>query len=276
MVTAPEPEGEGLLYEQRGPIGILTLNRPERLNALNNPLVRALLRFFADRVSDYQTRLIILHGAGRAFCAGLDIKALATQEPWLPGLGPIQAAFANQTALADVVSRMRRCPQPLIAAVHGAAVGGGFALALACDLRIGTADTRFACSFLNLGVGGGDLGTSYHLPRLVGSGHAADLLYSGRMVDGKEAVAMGLLNRLVEPTDLLPTALAAAEEIAMRASPFGLRLTKEVLNETVTGISLDAALKLENRAQVLAAQTADSAEAIRAWSTRESPTWRDA
>ena len=135
---------------------------------------------------------------------------------------------------------------------------------------------RFACSFLNLGLGGADVGSSYFLPKIVGAAHAADMLYSGRLVDGNEALAMGLITKLVEPEALLPTAIKMAEGIVAKASPMGLRLTKEVLNETVTGISLENALKLENRNQILASQTADSVEARSAWAEKREPRWRDA
>jgi enoyl-CoA hydratase/carnithine racemase len=265
-----------LLWERQGPIGVLTLNRPERLNALDHGLVHALLDFFAARMTDYTTRVIIVTGAGRAFCAGLDLKARGKQGAWHEGVGPVQDAYAFQEAIAEVIVRMRRCPQPLIAAVNGAAAGGGFSIALACDIRFGSPAARFACSFLNLGLGGGDMGSSYFLPRLAGAAHAADLLYSGRIVEAEEAFAMGLLNRIVPAEELLDVCLAQARGMVERASPLGLRLTKEVLNETVAGISLETALKLENRNQILAAQTADATEAARAWLERRAPLWRDA
>lgn len=265
-----------LRWQPDGAIGVLTLDRPERLNALDHATVRALLRFFEDRMADYGTRVIVLTGAGRAFCAGLDLKARGSQGPWQPGAGGVQDAYAFQEAIAEIIVKMRRCPQPLIAAVNGAAAGGGLSLALACDLRIGTAASRFACSFLNLGLGGGDMGSSYFLPKLAGAAHAADLLYSGRIVEAEEAQTIGLLNRTVAPEQLLAECRAVARGIVERASPLGLRLTKELLNETVTGISLENALKLENRNQILALQTADAAEAQRAWALRQQPTWRDA
>jgi len=276
MAIAETPAIQPLLWEPQGPIGVLTLNRPERLNALDHGLVRALRAFFDERATDYTTRVIVVTGAGRAFCAGLDLKARGTQGAWHEGVGPVQDAYAFQEAIAELIVRMRRCPQPLIAAVNGAAAGGGFSIALACDLRFGSPAARFACSFLNLGLGGGDMGTSYFLPRLVGSAHAADLLYSGRIVESDEALAMGLLNAVVPAEDLLDVCIARARGIVERASPLGLRLTKEVLNETVAGIGLETALKLENRNQILATQTADAAEAARAWIERRSPLWRDA
>ena len=120
------------------------------------------------------------------------------------------------------------------------------------------------------------MGSSYFLPKLVGASHAADMLYSGRIVDAEEAKAMGLITRLVSQEELLPTAFSIAEGMIRKASPFGLRLTKQVLNETVNGIPLETALKLENRNQILAGQTADSREAREAWFEKRDPVWRDA
>jgi enoyl-CoA hydratase len=267
---------ENLVFERSGPVGVLTMNRPERLNAIDHGMLRELRAFFDERHRDYETRIIIMTGAGRGFCAGLDLKASGTQGQWQPGVGPVQDIYTFQEDIADVVVKMRRCPQPLIAAVNGPATGGGLSFAIACDMRIGTAHARFACSFLNLGLGGADVGSSYFLPKIVGSAHAADMLYSGRLVDAEEALGMGLITKIVEPESLLPAAMKLAEGIVAKASPMGLRLTKEVLNETLTGISLENALKLENRNQILAGQTADSAEARSAWLEKRDPRWRDA
>lgn len=252
------------------------MNRPERLNAIDHEMLRSLRRFFDERHRDYETRMIIVTGAGRGFCAGLDLKASGEQGQWQPGVGPVQDIYTFQEDIADLVVKMRRCPQPLIAAVNGAATGGGLSIAIASDMRIGTEMARFACSYLNLGLGGADVGSSYHLPKIVGAAHAADLLYSGRIIDAAEAKEMGLITRIVSHEELLPTALRMAEGIVAKASPLGLRLTKEVLNETVTGISLENALKLENRNQILASQTADAREARSAWAEKRDPVWRDA
>jgi enoyl-CoA hydratase len=265
-----------LHYETDGSIGYLTLNRPERLNALNHEMVRGLRAFFDERHRDYATRVIIITGAGRGFCAGLDLKASGEQGQWQPGVGPVQDSYTFQEDIADIVTKMRRCPQPIISAVNGAATGGGLSIALASDVRIGTENARFACSFINLGLSGCDVGSSYFLPKLVGASHAADMIYSGRLVDGQEALVIGLMSKLVEQDELVPTATRIAEEWCRRSSPMGLRLSKQVVNETVTGISLENALKLENRNQILAGQTADSAEARQAWAEKRDPQWRDA
>ncbi|MEO8539374.1 MAG: enoyl-CoA hydratase/isomerase family protein [bacterium] len=265
-----------LNYESRGPIGLLTLNRPERLNAIDHTMLTGLRAFFDARHRDYSTRVLVVTGAGRGFCAGLDLKASGEQGQWQPGVGPVQDTMTFQEDIADLMVKMRNCPQPIIAAVNGAATGGGLSIAIASDMRIGTENARFACSYLNLGLGGADVGSSYFLPKIAGSAHAADMLYSGRIVDSAEAKEMGLITQIVSQEQLLPTAIAIAEGMIRKASPMGLRLTKQVLNETVTGISLDTALKLENRNQVLASQTADAREARQAWFEKRDPQWKDA
>ncbi|MCC6416983.1 MAG: enoyl-CoA hydratase/isomerase family protein [Gemmataceae bacterium] len=264
-----------LLFERQGPIGIATLNRPERLNAIDADMLRALRAFFDERHRDYGCRVIIVTGTGRGFCAGLDLKARPSRD-WQPGVGAVQGVYTFQEDIADLVVKMRRCPQPIIAAVNGPAAGGGLSIALASDVRIGTEAARFACSFLNLGLSGCDVGSSYHLPKIVGAAHAADMIYTGRLVDAAEAREMGLVTRIVSREELLPAAIAIAGEMTRRSSPLGLRLSKEVLNETITGVSLENALKLENRNQALAGTTADAAEASKAWLERRDPVWQDA
>lgn len=266
---------EPILFQQRGPIGLLTLNRPERLNAIDHAMLRALRNFFDGRHRDFETRVIVITGAGRGFCAGLDLKAGSEQGQWQPGVGPVQDAMTFQEDIADLMVKMRSCPQPLIAAVNGAATGGGLSIAIACDMRIGTEHARFACSYLNLGLGGADVGSSYFLPKIVGPAYAADMLYSGRIVDADEAREMRLITKITSQEELLPAAFGVAEGMVRKASPMGLRLTKQVLNETVNGIPLETALKLENRNQILASQTADAREARQAWSEKRDPVWRD-
>jgi enoyl-CoA hydratase/carnithine racemase len=265
-----------LNFESRGPIGLLILNRPERLNAIDHSMLTALRSFFDARMRDFATRIIVVTGAGRGFCAGLDLKASGNEGAWQPGVGPVQDLLTFQEDIAELTVKMRNCPQPIIAAVNGPATGGGLSIAIASDMRIGTENARFACSYLNLGLGGADVGSSYFLPKIMGSAHAADMLYSGRIVDAGEAREMGLLTKIVAHEELVPTAMTIAEGIVRKASPLGLRLTKQALNETVTGISLDNALKLENRNQALASQTEDAREARSAWFEKRDPQWRDA
>lgn len=257
-------------------MGVLTLARPERLNALNYEMVRELRGFFGERHRDFATRVIIITGEGRGFCAGLDLKAGSEQGTWVEGVGPVQTLYAFQQDIAELMVLMRRCPQPLVAAVNGPAAGGGLSLALACDYRIATEAARFACSYVNLGLSGCDVGSSYFLPKLIGPSWAADMIYSGRLVGAEEALRMGLVNDVVAADELLPRAHAVAEAWVRRSSPLGLRLSKEVLNQTIAGVPLETALHLENRNQALAAQTADSDEARTAFLERREPRWADA
>jgi enoyl-CoA hydratase len=263
-------------YEREGPVGVLTLNRPERLNAINHEMLRELRAFWDERHRDFECRVVVITGAGRGFCAGLDLKAEDEQGEWVPGAGPVQNSYTFQEDIADLVVKMRRAPQPIIAAVNGAATGGGLSIAIASDVRLGAPPAVFACSFLNLGLSGCDVGSSYHLPKIVGAAHTADMLYSGRLVSADEALSMGLVTKVLPVEELLPAAMTMAESWVRRSSPMGLRLSKEVLNETVTGISLENALKLENRNQILALQTEDAAEAKQAWLEKRDPAWRDA
>lgn len=270
-----DPLNDTILFERRGPIGILTLNRPERLNAINHDMLRALRKFWDDRHRDYGCRVIVVTGQGRGFCAGLDLKAREDAPPWQPNVGPVSNSYTFQEDIADMVVKMRRAPQPIIAAVNGPATGGGLSIAIASDVRIGTENARFACSFINLGLSGCDVGSSYHLPKIVNWSYAADMIYSGRIVDAPEAYEMRLLTKIVEPERLLPTALEIAELYVRRQSPLGLRMSKEVLNETITGISMENALKLENRNQILSGQTEDAKESISAWFEKRDPAWMD-
>jgi len=258
-------------------IALLRLNRPDRLNALSFTAVRELhasLDLLADRID---TRVVVLTGAGRGFCAGYDLKAHAQGEngAWEPGLGAVQGQYRMQQGYGGLVLKLRRLPQPVIAAVNGPATGGGFGLALACDLRIAAAEARFNCAFVKLGLGGAELGTAFFLPKLVGSAMAAELMYTGRMVDAEEALRIGLVSRVVAADALLDCALDLAREIVAGSSPFGLRVTKEALELAQSGLSLEAVVQIENRNQVLASQTADSRAAALAWMSGKPASFRD-
>jgi enoyl-CoA hydratase len=237
-------------------------------------MLREFHQFLDERRREYGTRVLIFTGAGRGFCAGLDLKA--GDERWQPNVGNIQNTYTFQEDIAEAVIKMRRLPQPIIAAVNGPSTGGGLSFALASDVRISTETAVFACSFINLGLSGCDVGSSYHLPKIVGAAHAADMIYSGRLVPADEAKSMGLVTEIL-PADKL---IARAQEIAAvwirRSSPMGLRLSKEALNETITGVSMENALKIENRNQIVASATADSTESRQAWLEKRDPVWKDA
>ena len=162
-------------FERRDRIGILSLNRPERLNAMTLEMFRELRDVFARLRDDLQTRVIVLRGEGRGFCAGFDLGVMAAGVPGEGELGRVQHLYHNmQEAAGDITINMRRAPQPVIAAVRGPAVGGGLSLSLACDVRIAGESARFNAAFIRIGLSAGDMGASYYLPRLIGLSRAAE------------------------------------------------------------------------------------------------------
>ena len=265
------------LDRPRPHIAVLTMNRPERFNALSFQLMREFYAVLDELESDMDTRVVIVTGAGRGFCSGFDLKAAAGGEngPWQEGLGALQHQYRMQQAYGGLVVRLRKIPQPLIAAVNGAAAGGGFSIALACDLRIAVPEAKFNCAFTRIGLGGGEMGSSYFLPKLLGSALAAELMYTGRMVYGSEALEIGLVSRLVERNELLDAALELAQQMIDSATPFALRITKEVLDQVQSGMSLETAVHIENRNQVLATRTKDAAAAMAAWAEEKKPKYQD-
>ncbi len=261
----------------RDHIAVITLDRPERLNALSYQLLRDLHSAFDELGGELDTRVVIVTGAGRGFCSGADLRAGASGEngPWEDGLGPLQMQYRMQQGYAGLVAKMRKIAQPLIAAVNGAAAGGGLSIALACDLRIAAPEARFNCAFTRIGLGGGEMGSSYFLPKLVGSAMAAELMYTGRLIDATEAREIGLVSRIVERERLLDAALDLAQEMIVFSTPFGLRITKEVIDQVQGGLSLETALHIENRNQILATRTKDAAAAVQAWADTKKPDYRD-
>jgi len=177
--------------EKRGAVDWVTLNRPDKLNALDGELIEALHRYFGDLAQDRDTRIVVLRGAGRAFCAGLDLEIGAEKS------ADPQDRFALQRRIAEIVMRMRYCPQAIISLIHGPACGGGFALALASDIRIAGESSRMNAAFIRLGLSACDIGVSYFLPRLVGASIAAELMMTGDFILAERALHLGLVSRVV-------------------------------------------------------------------------------
>ena len=251
----------------RDGVVLLTLQRPERLNALTFQMFAELGDFCAEVAADDQVRVVVVTGAGRGFCAGLDLDEAATLSDMTPA-----GMLRGQESWAGAVAAFRRLPQPVIAAVNGAAAGAGFSLALAADVRYASPAARFNAAFVRIGLTGGDCGSSWMLPRIVGLGHAYEILLTGRLVDAEEAVRIGLVNRVVPADELVGAALELAGSIVSN-SPLGVRLTKQVVQVNVDAPSLEAALELENRNQVLTGQTEDMAEALRAFREKRPPVY---
>lgn len=264
-----------LEFEQRGAIGLLTLNRPERLNALSLELITELRHFFTSLMDNFQTRVVIIQGKGRAFCAGSDLNEWNARFSTKHEQGDVQYLYHDiQQAIADIIVRMRQAPQPLIAAVRGPSAGAGFGIAMASDVRIAGESARFNAAFIRVGLSACDCASSYFLPRLIGLSRAAEYLFTGRFMDAVTAERFGLVSRVVPDDQVEAAALELAEEM-LATSPFGLRMTKEVLNQNIDASSLDSALQLENRSQVLCALTEDAQEGPRAFLEKRAPIYHN-
>ncbi len=257
----------------RAGVALVTLSRPKSLNAMNAALISDLHAAFASLRDDRSCRVVILTGAGQAFCAGLDLKEGATP-PSAFGLGRVQSGLVVQQAIASLVPAMRSMRQPIIAAVNGAASGGGLALALASDIRIAAASARFNVAFVRIGLSGCDIGVSWLLPRLIGASRAYELMLTGRFLPAEEAKGMGLVLDVVPDGTVVDAALAEAELIVAN-SPFGVQMTKEVMWSQLEIGSLAAGIDLENRTQLLASHTGDMAEAVAAFLGKRAPNFKD-
>ncbi len=257
-----------LLIRKEGPVDWVTLNRPDSLNALNAQLIDDLLDYTQSLYWDKAVRVVVLRGAGRAFCAGLDLKA-RDNSPRSPSTG-----LTSQRRISEIVMRMRRAPQPFISLVHGPACGGGFAFALASDIRIAGTSARMNAAFIRIGLSACDIGVSYFLPRLVGVSVASELMLTGRFINAERALRVGLVSEVVPDAQLEEAARPYVEEM-LTTSPLGLRMTKECLNMSVDAGSLEAAIAMEDRNQILCAQTEDFPEGMRAFLEKRKPQYQD-
>ena len=257
---------ETLDLRQEGAVAWLTLNRPDSLNALNPTLVTELREFFGSLPQRTDLRVVVLRGAGRAFCAGLALK-----EPG-SGDGSADSTLRGQRRISEIAIQMRRCPQPIIACIQGAAAGGGFALALASDVRIAGESARMNAAFIKLGLSACDVGVSYLLPRLIGASVAYELMLTGRFIHADRALATGLVSTVVPDDRLEEEARKLADEMIL-TSPLGLQLTKECLNASLDAGSLEAAIAMEDRNQAFCAQSGDVQEGIAAFLQKRRPRW---
>ncbi len=247
-------------------IAVLTLDRPDRLNAMSFGLVAELHDALDEIGGDPECRVVVLTGAGRGFCAGLDLKDWGT--PPAAGEHPhVHANVDGQAFISNLTVHLRQTPQVVIAAVNGPAFGGGFALACASDLRFAARSARFCSAFIRTGLTGTDIGITYLLPRLIGASRAADLIFTGREVDADEALSLGIVSRVVADDELLETALGTARTMAGYTRT-GLLNTKEVLWHNVDNPSMAAAIALENRNQTLASRAPDVIEHMAAYRDR--------
>lgn len=257
-----------LELRQDGEVVWATMNRPDRLNALSRNLVKELRDFFVDLYWRRDVRVVVLQGAGNAFCAGLDLKERGDNTAGRS----IGAGLTRQREISEIVIAMRRCPQPIVACVNGAAAGGGFALALASDVRIATPKTRMNAAFIRIGLSACDIGVSYFLPRMVGSSVAAEYMLTGRFIDAERAYQLGLVSRIVEPDQMQAEAAGFVEDM-LHATPLGLRLTKEALNHAIDANGLEAAIAMEDRNQILASSDGDFGEGVAAFLEKRKPVY---
>ena len=257
-----------LIVRQDGPVLWVTMNRPERLNALSRALVEELRDLFVGLYWRHDIRVVVLSGAGRGFCAGFDLKEREERNaPSTTG-----ERLTGQRRISEIVIAMRRCPQPIIALVNGPASGGGFALALASDVRIATPAARMNAAFIRIGLSACDIGVSYFLPRMIGASAASEYMLTGRFIDAERGRELGLIAKIVESEALEAEARAYLKDM-LHATPLGLRLTKEALNHAIDAQSLEAAIAMEDRNQILAAQGENFREGVAAFLEKREPNY---
>jgi enoyl-CoA hydratase len=269
-----EASGRTVRVSEPAPgVRVLTLDRPDRLNAMSAELISDLHRAIDTLAADDSFRVVVITGAGRGFCAGLDLKERPSRQPGAADRSP-QSRMHVQQAIAALVPKLRNLRQPVIAAVNGPASGGGFALALASDIRIAAASAKFNAAFVRIGLSGCDIGVSWLLPRLIGASRSHELLLTGRLVDAAEADRIGLVSRVVPDGEVLEAALATAAEITAN-SPMGVWMTKEVAWSQLEIGSLQAGLDLENRTQIMTTFTRDHEEQIAAFLEKRPADYRN-
>lgn len=252
---------EKLVISQHGPVYVCAFNDPDNLNAMSYAQMSEFNDFLTKVRWDTACRAIVLTGEGRSFCAGFNLKDLALEPP--EEMGRIQRDFyIMQRMCSEQIVNMRKLEQPIIGALKGYAVGGGLSLACSCDLRILGESFRMNAGYLTIGYTGTDMGGAYYLPKIVGYARAAEILMTGRRFKADQLVEWGFASQVVPDDDVLPAALALAKEITDGTSPFGLRLTRECLQSSLDGASFETVIKLENRNQVLAANTQDGINGV--------------
>jgi enoyl-CoA hydratase len=264
--TTPAAAGrDDVLTERPRPgIALVTLNRPERLNALTSEMLTHIYDVLEELGHDPSCRVIIITGAGRGFCAGDDLRDYHPPE-WVPtDVGPMHSNMYQQKYVAQLVPRLRALPQPVIAAVNGPTAGAGYALALGADLRVATRSAVFVDAFVKIGASGAEMGLSWLLQRIVGATRAAELVLTGRRVDGDEAARIGLVLETVADDALLDTAYSLAEQIIVN-TPMGAWMGKATLWSNLEIPSLEAAIDLEARTQILTLATEDAKEQLAAY-----------
>jgi enoyl-CoA hydratase len=254
-------------------VTVVTMNRPERLNAMSIDLVIALHDVLEEVAADNECRVVVLTGAGRSFCSGLDLKDYGII-PNIDGLQVGRIAQRSMRYYSRLVPQLRSMPQPVIAAISGPAYGGGMCLALGADLRFAGESATFNATGIVNGLTSTEMGISYLLPRLIGAGHSNDLLLTGRRADAEEAYRLGLVSRVVPDDDVLDLAIETASTMAT-FSPYGLQYSKEACWVGLEIGSLAAAIEFEDRNQLMLGFTDNLPEAIRGFAAERQPVYLD-
>ena len=261
-------EPKSFLYEAREGVGWITLNRPERLNALTFEVYRELTDTFAALRGEAEVRAVVITGAGRAFCSGGDVRDIIGELQGRDMEGLLE--FTRMTC--ELVRNIRTLRKPVIASLNGTTAGAGACIALASDLRIASTEARIAFLFVKVGLSGADMGAAHLLPRLVGLAKATELLYTGDFIDAAEAHRIGLYNHVFAPHELEAETRAFAHRLA-RGPAFALAVTKEMLDREMD-TSFDTALELEAQAQAVCMQHPDYNEAYEAFMGKREPKFR--
>lgn len=266
---------------QENGIGFLTFNRSEKANAISFQMVDDLHVIFDYLMTNLDCRVLILKAEGTTFNAGQDLKdgtiLKAKRKPdhvkkhYYLDIPEVMKSFMYyQLRISDLIVKMRKISQPIIAVIQGPAMGAGFSIVMATDIRIAGKNAKFNAAYINIGLTGSDMGSSYFLPRLIGMSRAAELLFSGRFMEAEEALRVGFILKIVEDEKLIGTAVELAEEM-LKKSPLGLRMTKQAINLTLDSPSLDTLIQLENRGQVLSGSSKDVQEAFSAYMEKKNP-----
>ena len=251
-----------LIVDVRGPIHVVSFNNAHSLNAMSYEQMAEFNDYLKKVRMDPNCRVIVLTGEGKSFCAGFELNDLNLEPPVEEGMGRAQRDFyIMQTICSDQAVNMRACPQPIIGALKGHAIGGGLSLSCACDLRVLGESYKMQAGYLNIGLTGTDMSGSFYLPRIVGYARAAEALMTARRIKADELLTWGFANKVVPDDQVVDEAVKMAEAMCANSAPMGLRLTKESIQSSLDN-SFDAQIKMENRNQVLASQTDDARRGV--------------
>lgn len=262
---------EHITVEQQGGVRVITLNRPERMNALSAQMSMELRETFADVTTDDGTGAVVITGAGRGFCAGADLTGGGPTANRGGGERPRHSRIDPLGGAGQVILGLRGMEKPVIAAVNGPAAGAGFGLATACDLRIASTEARFTTVFIKRGLAP-DYGSSYFLPRIIGISRATEMFLTGQMLDATEALAVGLVSLVVPPERVLKEAITLATTLA-EGPPLAMQLTARALNASLQN-TLEEHLVLEWAGQTVCLASEDAREGVTAWLEKRSPAWK--